>query len=452
MIDTSDENRIIQRRNSSPSEKHIKDNENLVTLTSIATPTAYDWESDKRRSKPFDDGTMSFFWRAHTITCLVIAMSYLFYIALVEQPSEDSSYNTKRGLLACAGFLLVFGMTQTPDGVFVRPHPALWRFVLCFSLLYEIVLIYILFQTVDDARQLLKTIDPSLGVPLPDKDYGGTCRIYDWDNPEDPFYAFKDKMDIFVVSHVIGWWLKALILRDYWFCMVTSIGFELLEYSLAHQLPNFSECWWDHWVLDALICNGGGIYMGMKTCEYLKIKPYNWRGMWTIPTVRGKIMRVLGQFTPHDWLEFDWRPTASLKRWLATLLITCFLLLVDLGTFYLKFILWIPPPHFLCGIRLFLFFPACGVAVRETFEYLDNRECKKFGRQSWILTAIVVTEILIVLKFDWKTATKPLPFHIVLVWTMIAVGVVLWTIYHFWFKRFILWGQRKNVQLVKNDK
>jgi hypothetical protein len=28
-----------------------------------------------------------------------------------------------RGLLACAGFFLVFGMTQTPDGVFVRPHP-----------------------------------------------------------------------------------------------------------------------------------------------------------------------------------------------------------------------------------------------------------------------------------------------------------------------------------------
>ncbi len=28
--------------------------------------------------------------------------------------------------------------------------------------------------------------------------------------------------------------------------MVTSIGFEILEYSLEHQLPNFSECWWDH--------------------------------------------------------------------------------------------------------------------------------------------------------------------------------------------------------------
>jgi hypothetical protein len=28
--------------------------------------------------------------------------------------------------------------------------------------------------------------------------------------------------------------------------MVISIGFEILEYSLEHQLPNFSECWWDH--------------------------------------------------------------------------------------------------------------------------------------------------------------------------------------------------------------
>ncbi|CAF2615190.1 unnamed protein product [Rotaria sp. Silwood2] len=29
----------------------------------------------------------------------------------------------------------------------------------------------------------------------------------------------------------------------------------------------------DHWILDALICNGDGIYLGMKTCEYLKMKP-----------------------------------------------------------------------------------------------------------------------------------------------------------------------------------
>ena len=163
-------------------------------------------------------------------------------------------------------------------------------------------------------------------------------------------------------------------------------------------------------------------------------------------------MRVLGQFTPHDWLEFDWRPTSSLKRWLAMLLITCMLFLVELGTFYLKFILWIPPPHFLCLARLLFFLLAGGVAMREVFEYMDNSQCKRFGRQSWVITAIIITEVLIVFKFDSATATKPLPFHIVLVWASIATAVVVWTIYQFWFKRFIFWRQKKDVQVAKLKK
>jgi phosphatidylserine synthase 2 len=82
---------------------------------------------------------------------------------------------------------------------------------------------------------------------------------------------------------------------------ILSIAFELAEYSLQHQLPNFAEvcffsyppvmtqlssgfqCWWDHvrtfhispltslsenalftsqWVLDVLICNWLGTYAG----------------------------------------------------------------------------------------------------------------------------------------------------------------------------------------------
>lgn len=37
-----------------------------------------------------------------------------------------------------------------------------------------------------------------------------------------------------------------MILRDWWLCTIISIMFEVLEYTLEHQLPNFSECWWDH--------------------------------------------------------------------------------------------------------------------------------------------------------------------------------------------------------------
>ena len=39
---------------------------------------------------------------------------------------------------------------------------------------------------------------------------------------------------------------QALIIRDYWLLTVISVLFEVLEYSLEHQLPNFCECWWDH--------------------------------------------------------------------------------------------------------------------------------------------------------------------------------------------------------------
>ena len=40
--------------------------------------------------------------------------------------------------------------------------------------------------------------------------------------------------------------MKGLILRDFYVLTGLSVGFELLEYTLECQLPNFGECWWDH--------------------------------------------------------------------------------------------------------------------------------------------------------------------------------------------------------------
>jgi len=45
-----------------------------------------------------------------------------------------------------------------------------------------------LLQTVHDGRQFMKYIDPHLGVPLPERDYGGNCLIYDPGNETDPFH------------------------------------------------------------------------------------------------------------------------------------------------------------------------------------------------------------------------------------------------------------------------
>lgn len=400
----------------------------------IHTTTAFDWEGEKRRNSVYDDGTNTFFWRAHTITVLAVFIGILVYIGVFEEPTNDIHYNNKRGLAAVVFAFLLFGVTMTPDGPFKRPHPALWRLVLCIGILYELALVYIMFQTPSDARNLLRHIDKNLGKPLPEKDYGGNCYIYD-SNHTDPFHNLKDKTDIFVISHFIGFWAKTLFLRDWWICSVVSIMFEVLEYTLEHQLPNFSECWWDHWIMDVLLSNGIGIYCGMKTLNYLKMKPYHWRGMWNIPTYRGKIKRFAMQFTPYSWTEFDWNPLSSLRRWLAVLFLIGLFLLVEVNDFYIKFALRIPPSHYLNIGRIVLICFMASPSSREAFQYLDDPTCKKMGRQIWILTVIAITEILIALKFEWDTVTQPIPRHIAYMWLLGFVFIVLLTIWKFYIYR-----------------
>lgn len=43
-----------------------------------------------------------------------------------------------------------------------------------------------------------------------------------------------------------------------------------------HLLPNFAECWWDQVILDILLCNGGGIWLGMVVCRFLEMRTYHW--------------------------------------------------------------------------------------------------------------------------------------------------------------------------------
>ncbi|XP_013777085.1 phosphatidylserine synthase 2-like [Limulus polyphemus] len=396
-------------------------------------PTTHNWESFKEKDV-FDDGTLSFFWRAHTLTVLFLLSCTLVYVAILEPVIDDTQFNAKRGLVACVIAFLLLGVTQIPDGPFLRPHPALWKFVFCVSILYELALIFILFQHPDDARTLLKHIDKDLGKPLEERDYGGNCLIYDSTFPEDPWHNVWDKLDIFVPTHFLGWWIKTLMLRDWWLCTVISIMFEVLEYTLEHQLPNFSECWWDHWILDALVCNGLGIYFGMKTLHYLSMKPYHWRGLWNIPTYCGKLKRIAAQFGPHSWTDFEWKPTITLNRWLFVLVMIFVFLVSELNTFYLKFVLWLEPPHFLNLVRLIFMALAGAVAIHETLQYLDDPNCNKLGRQSWVILAITLTEFLVIAKFDWETITKPLPTKITYVWILGIFGLLGWTIWKFLLK------------------
>ncbi|OON16217.1 hypothetical protein X801_07972, partial [Opisthorchis viverrini] len=124
----------------------------------------------------------------------------------------------------------------------------------------------------------------------------------------------------------------------------------------------------------------------------------------------------------------------------------CLILLTELNTFYLKYVLWVPPPHILCFLRLLFSILWGGPAIYEYFQYMDDPNCKRLGRQVWMLSSVIITELLIILKFGWNTVTKPLPRHVALFWLVAIVGLTLWTFWHFYITRWLFKMSKKTDQ------
>jgi len=82
-----------------------------------------------------------------------------------------------RGAYAAVVSFLMFSMIQFRDGPFIRPHPAFWRAILGVNLLYELALVFLLFQDLNSARRMMTLLDPSLNRPLPEKSYAENCDL-----------------------------------------------------------------------------------------------------------------------------------------------------------------------------------------------------------------------------------------------------------------------------------
>lgn len=107
-------------------------------------------------------------------------------------------------------------MIQFRDGPYVRPHPAFWRVALGLNLLYELALVFILFQDLPNARLMMKALDPSLGVPLAEKSYAEDCSFTPktlWVRLSifspwiiiDAIMIVQNAIDIFCLAHALGW-------------------------------------------------------------------------------------------------------------------------------------------------------------------------------------------------------------------------------------------------------
>ncbi|CAL1541969.1 unnamed protein product [Lymnaea stagnalis] len=365
-----------------------------------------------------DDISLDFFYKPHTITLLLTCISGLLYFAFTRDDSNQEQ-NIWNGLNCVLLFFLIISVLAFPNGPFTRPHPAIWRIVFGLSVFYFLLLLFILFQTRTDVRKMIIWLYPELKDSGPDeKEYAVNCS-------EITVQRFASSIDVFILCHFFGWVTKALLIRHYGILWTISVMWEITEVAFAHLLPNFAECWWDAIVLDVLLCNGLGIWLGMWICRKLEIRDYHWESIKDIHSTTGKLRRAVLQFTPVSWLYVRWMdPNSTMMRIIAVWILIVAWQMVELNTFFLKHIFFIPPSHMLNLIRLLLICLISAPTIRQYYVYVTDTRCKRVGTQLWVFCAIMLTESIICIKFGLKMFRQTVATYII-TWLCVQASLVV---------------------------
>uniref|UniRef100_A0A0E0N0U9 CDP-diacylglycerol--serine O-phosphatidyltransferase n=1 Tax=Oryza rufipogon TaxID=4529 RepID=A0A0E0N0U9_ORYRU len=277
------------------------------------------WPSDGGGVEEYDPWT-AWLYKPHTVSVLLAGACLLIWASGVLHPEITSSHDKvipiKRGVWAMIAVFLAYCTLQAPSTILIRPHPAVWRLVHGMAVVYLVALTFLLFQNYQRDHMVLTA---------------------------------ETLFDEFVIAHVLGWWGKAVMIRNQLLLWVLSVGFELMELTFRHMLPNFNECWWD------------SIWVGMHTVRYFDGKTYEWVGLSRQPSIMGKLVK----FTLSSLVN-----------------------------------------HFHCGrnplvvYRLILWWLIAIPAIREYNTYLQDRKpVKKVGAFCWLSLAICMVELLICMKF-----------------------------------------------------
>ena len=103
----------------------------------------------------------------------------------------------------------------------------------------------------------------------------------------------------------------------------------------------------------------------------------------------------------------------------------------ELNAFFLKYVLWIPPPHVLNHIRLALWFGMANVATREYYVFITSRQgmaMTKMGSNAWLTIAVALVEIMITIKHGRGMFEAPWPTHVLVFWFIFLVCTAVWLV------------------------
>ena len=334
------------------------------------------------------------------------------------------------------------------DGPLIRPHPFFWRIILA---LVIFLILNIVFLCTVEREEIIKYISKmtpgKAGNITNDRDYSMSCVIYDKNYPKDPFHNVKPVIfDVFVPAHFFGWIFQAIILRNTTLCWIVSVLFEVCERMLKHWFPNFNECWWDSIILDIFICNGLGIYIGMKLVNYLALRTWEKR-LFQDVNRNEKLKRFLKQFTPRSYCRYNWKPLSSPKRYFVYVFIIASHLMLEVNLFGLKMVLKMTPNNpivvFLLLIHLIVAMPA----VLEYYMYAvgDRDSIGAFGS---VCLMLIVSELALTLRNEKDYFDKPTPLHVKLIVSLIISLTLLFPLV--WFV-ILKKGEKENNNKLNSD-
>ena len=372
---------------------------------------------------------VDFLYKPRTVMSGMALMgALLFFYAAYFSPTNAANSietNIKFGLGAVAWAFVTFGMIHLPDGQMVRPHPAIWRAFLAIGILYMCFCVFLIFQDVPTIRMICGFIDPKLRTDLPERSYADDCRL---STPEDPHKWFHTIFDEFLLAHSLGYLAKMLVIRDWRIVTLISLSFEVVEVSLQHILPNFAECWWDHLIIDVLICNAGGTALGYLILKLIGAKRYRWAKVTDIPSVTGKLKRVISQFYPRRVDPYEWQMFSRPGRLLQVLVILAIVLTQEVNSFTMKNILHIPSTHPIVVGRLVVWGMIAIPAVRDVYVFTTEPTADRLGTAAWLAGFTLVFETAFIKKMvnEGGHFQQPMPGHVGLPLCAALFLFVLW--------------------------
>lgn len=402
-------------------------------------------ESAVRGVQPFiQDEANPFQWlyKPRTVTGLALAVSLIVYYGFFAPDIRDSYALAARAVTAVVLCFLVYCSIQLRDSILMRPHPVVWRVVHGLGIVYLLFMVILLIFPTEQARQLLRVFDTSLGVRPAENDklYATDCRIYTPGDANGPFARVKEVVwDPFVIAHSVGWWAKALLLRDWRLGWALSILWEVIEYSAQGILPNFKECHFDHWIIDVALCNAAGLFLGMWTVRWLELKAFDWTGREarspTPAAPSAQLSKLVYQFRPQEFAHYEWRIFEKPKHLLAAVLLIVIMETIELNAFFLKYVLYLPPTSAYNVWRLVFWFAMSLPVTREYYAYAADDKTKRMGPNLWLAIACMVAEVLIIVKGCLVTDFPPgshVPQVVLVCWAIAGAAFAAWTLVRFW--------------------